>query len=226
MMDKIRKFESIRTIKLAGVLTSIVFFIGIVFYVLNAVVYNGSLFSVVFPVVFFGIGIFMFLNPTRKIFFIYVAAYSLYFVINVGLIFFISGFEYIGQIVFEAIWLAYFIFKYFRIKDIMVTKEDILEYDESVKAFDKNDLFYLTVTNYLRTSRWICTLYEDCILIRRKYKFNKMLVDKKKFRFDFGNLNSNILIGYIYYNEKREMCRMKKSEYDAYRKLLKKKYVR
>ncbi|MBN2851167.1 MAG: hypothetical protein JXQ23_00365 [Clostridia bacterium] len=225
-MDKIKKFESIRTIKLAGVLTSIVFFIGFVFYILNAVIYSGSIFSVIFPVVFFIIGILMFLNPTRKIFFIYVSAYFLYFVINVGLIFFISGYEYIGQIVFEAIWLVYFIYKYFKIKNIMVTKEEIAEYGESVRAFDKNDLFYLTATNYIQTTRWICTLYEEYILVKRKYKFNLMLVDKKKFKFDFSNTSTSVLIGYIYYNDKREMCRMKKSEYDAYKKLMRKKYVR
>jgi len=223
-MEKINKFKSIRLIKTVGVITSVVFLLSVIYNVINIVMGYGSIYSIILPTIFFIMGIYMFIKPYKKGFFIYLSIFILYFFINIGLIIMIAGYEYVSQIVFEAIWLVYFAYVYVKIKDIKVDEDDVKEYDQSIDAFNKNDLFYMSVTNLLYTTRWICTIYENYILVKHKFSFSKMLIDRSTFKFDFGNVNSNILLGYVYYNNKKRMCRMRKQEYEAYKKLMKKRY--
>jgi len=225
-MKKINKFESISTIKSIGVLTSVIFLLSTLYNVINIILGYGSIFTIILPVVFFAIGLYMFINPIKKVFFIYLSLFAMYFVINIGLIVMISGYEYFSQIIFEGIWLIYFIYKYMKIKGYNIDETNIKEYDESIKAFEKNKLFYFSVTSLLGTRRWICTNYEKYILVRYNHKYMKKLIDKSTFKFDFGNLNSKVLIGYINYNGKRKMCKIKKVEYETYKKVMKQKYMK
>ena len=223
-MEKINKFKSISSIKIVGVITSVVFLLSVIYNVVNIIIGYGSIYAIILPTIFFIMGIYMFIKPYKKGFAIYLSIYILYFIINIGLIVMIAGYEYASQIVFEAIWLVYFTYIYVKIKDIKVDESDVKIYNDSIKAFEKNDLFYMSVTNLLYTSRWVCTLYENYILVKHKFPFSKMLIDKRTFKFDFGNANSNILLGYVHYNNKKRMCRMKKQEYEAYKQLMNIKY--
>ena len=132
----------------------------------------------------------------------------------------ITGYEYIGQLVFEANWLVYFVYRFIKIRDYKTEKKDVIEYNESLKAFDDNELFYFTVTSLVRTRRWICTSYGDYILVRYRYKFIKKLIDRKTFSFEFENENPKILIGYVCYNNKRNMCKISKKEYETFKRII------
>lgn len=219
-MEKIGKFESISTIKSLGLLTSVVFLFSIFYNILNILLGSGSVFSLILPIIFLFIGFYMFINPIKKVFFIYLCMFAIYFLIDIGLIFMISGYEYLGQIVFEAIWLVYFVYRFIKIREYKTEKKDIIEYNESLKAFNDNELFYFTVTSLTGTRRWICTNYGNYILVRYRYKFVKKLLDRKKFSFDFDNVDSKILIGYVCYNNKRNMCKISKKEYEIYKKII------
>ena len=132
----------------------------------------------------------------------------------------ISGIEYAGQVVFEAIWLIYFMYQYWQIKDTVITDDTLKEYKDCLDAFDKNDLFYFTRTTLVQSNRWICTFYGDYILVKYRYKFMKQLIDRKTFSFEFDDVYRPLLLGYVKYNGKRNMCRMKKSEYETYTNLI------
>lgn len=222
-MEKIKQFESIRKIKTIGVITAIVFTLSVLYNLLAIIVNSTSIFTIIIPIIFVIIGIYLFINPVKQALFIYLFMFLIYFVINVGLVVMISGIEYAGQIVFEIIWLTYFIYQYWQVKDTDITEDVKQEYKDCLVAFEKNDLFYFIRTTIIQSNKWICTIYGDYILVKYRYKFMKRLIDKKTFSLEFEDVYRPLLLGYVKYNGKRNMCRMKKTEYEAYMKLLKKK---